>query len=232
MSAPISVIIPTLNAAHTLGATSDALLPGLTSGLIRELVISDGGSTDQTHEIAQELGAVWIEGPKGRGGQIRRGIEAAKSDWLLILHADTQLGGGWDTEANKHMASFPNRAGWFSLRFRAKGIAPKLVAAGANLRSRLFGLPYGDQGLLVSKHTLDAIGGYPDLPLMEDVALARALRGKLRPLTSYAFTSAKRYEADGWGRRCFKNLGTLARYLAGADPGDLIARYEQRKTGP
>jgi rSAM/selenodomain-associated transferase 2 len=226
MPAPISVIIPTLNAAHQLGATCDALLPGVTDGLVAELVISDGGSSDQTREAARELGAVWVEGPKGRGAQIKRGIAAASSDWVLILHADTHLSDSWPIAARRHLHSAPEDAGWFQLRFRAKGLAPRVIAQGANLRSQLFGLPYGDQGFLVARSVLDNLGGYPNLPLMEDVALAHAFKGRLRRLDACALTSAQRYQRDGWARRSLANLGTLARYLAGADPADLIKRYE------
>lgn len=227
MPAQISVVIPTLNAAAQLGATCDALLAGVTDGLVAELVLSDGGSTDQTREAAQELGAVWVTGPKGRGGQINRGIEAAKSDWLFILHADTHLSDAWPRAAERHMRDTPDAAGWCRLRFRATGLGPWTIATGANLRSRLFGLPYGDQGLLVSRRVLDSIGGYPDLPLMEDVAIARALRGRLRRLDAVALTSPQRYETDGWARRSLSNIGTLTRYLTGTKPADLIKRYER-----
>ena len=201
----------------------------MTTGLIGELVLTDGGSTDDTREIAHELGAIWTEGPPGRGGQLRRGVAASRGDWLLLLHADTQLSPGWSTAARAHMRNRPDSAGWFRLRFRANGLAPALVAKGANLRARLLGLPYGDQGLLLSRHVLDATGGVPDLPLMEDVALARALKGRLTALDAEAHTSAERYQQDGWARRSTANLGTLARYMLGADPAALKIRYENRR---
>ncbi|MDJ0639458.1 MAG: TIGR04283 family arsenosugar biosynthesis glycosyltransferase [Paracoccaceae bacterium] len=229
MPAPISVVIPTLNAGTELPATTEALLPGLTDGLICELILSDGGSTDGTDLIAKELGAVWVTGPTGRGRQIAAGVRAASGDWVLILHADTHLEPGWERAALKHMQSFPAKAGWFRLAFRSTGIAPWLVAGGANLRSRFLGLPYGDQGLLISAALLDEIGGVPEVPLMEDVALARALRGRLRALDATARTSAARYKRDGWGRRILGNLWTLARYFAGADPAELAQAYEARR---
>ena len=190
MSAPITVIIPTFDAAEALPAAAEALLEGVTDGLIAGLVISDGGSGDATGEIAKELGAVWVNGPLGRGGQIARGVEATESDWVLILHADTWLSPGWSPAARRHMADHPDKAGYFRLRFRAGGIAPWLVAAGANLRSRVLGLPWGDQGLLVSRKLLTSVGGVPDMPLMEDVALARCLKGRLRMIDAEALTSA------------------------------------------
>ena len=231
MPAPISVVIPTLNAAADLAATTEALLPGLTDGLICELILSDGGSRDETALVAKELGAVWVTGPKGRGGQIAAGVRAASGDWVLILHADTHLDPGWERAVLDHMRSFPTQAGWFRLAFRSRGVVPRLVAGGANLRSQVLGLPYGDQGLLISTAVLEEIGGVPELPLMEDVALARALRGRLRRLEATARTSAARYESDGWGRRVAGNLWTLVRFALGADPAQLARRYEARKRG-
>jgi rSAM/selenodomain-associated transferase 2 len=228
MPAPLTVVIPTLDAAEVLPATAEALLEGVTSGLVAALVLSDGGSADATREIAKELGALWVEGPPGRGGQIALGVEAAGSDWVLILHADTQLSPGWHAAARRHMTGYPDKAGWFLLRFRAPGLAPRLVETGANLRARLLGLPWGDQGLLVRKAVLAEVGGVPDLPLMEDVALARRLRRRLRPLEARALTSADRYQRNGWVAQVARNLLRLARYASGADPARLAARYGRR----
>lgn len=226
MSAPLSVIIPTLNAADALPRTASALLGGVTEGLIRELVISDGGSEDDTPVIARELGARFVTGSKGRGGQLARGIAASSGDWLLLLHADTHLAPGWIAPVRVHMAATPEDAGWFHLGFRATGLAPRLVERGANFRARYLNLPYGDQGLLLSRRTLKEVGGMPELALMEDVELARRLRGRLRPLGAQALTSADRYQRDGWARRTTRNLGTLLRYRLGTPIDDLIRRYD------
>jgi rSAM/selenodomain-associated transferase 2 len=227
MPASLSVIIPTLNASVALPETAEALLSGATDGLIRELVISDGGSTDQTREAAAELGALWLPGPPGRGMQIARGVAASSAPWLLILHADTHLSDGWTTAVRHHIADRSGMAGYFRLKFRANGIVPRFVAGGTNLRSRWLSLPYGDQGLLISRRLLEDVGGYPEIPLMEDVAMARRLKGRLRPLDAEARTSAERYLRDGWARRIVRNLGTLLRYKLGANPDDLVARYER-----
>lgn len=230
MRAPLSVVIPTLNAARALPATTDHLLEGVSSGMVGELILSDGGSQDETEAVAEALGAVWIEGASGRGEQLRRGVAAARAPWLLLLHADTHLSPGWAEIAHRHMTEHSDKAGWFRLRFRSEGLVPRIVAAGATLRSRWLGLPYGDQGLLVSQEVLNAVGGVPDLPLMEDVALARALNGRLRGLAAEAWTSAERYESDGWARRVAANLGTLARYRLGADPSKLKTRYDATRS--
>ena len=227
MPAILSVVIPTLNAAADLPGTADALLEAVTDGLIGELIISDGGSNDTTKDVAKELGAHWIAGPPGRGGQIARGVDAARFDWLLILHADTHLSPGWRMAVRAHIKDHPDHAGWFRLRFRATGLAPRIVEGGANLRSRWLGLPYGDQGLLVHRDVLARAGGMPDVPLMEDVVLARQLKNKLRGLSATAETSAKRYLQDGWVRRITRNLGTLLRFKLGASPEQLVKRYNR-----
>ena len=227
MPSPLSVVIPTLNAADELGPTAAALMPGLAAGMIRDLVVSDGGSTDGTEALADALGATWVSGPAGRGGQIALGVAAAKGDWLLLLHADTRLSPDWAGETERFVARDEGRAGYFRLRFRAKGLWPRTFEAGVRLRSRV-GLPYGDQGLVLSRATLSAVGGVPDQPLMEDVALARALSGRLTALDAVAETSAARYLAEGWARRGARNLGLLARYMVGTPPERLVGRYEGR----
>ncbi len=230
MPAPISVVIPTWNAAADLPETLAALMPGLTAGMIREVVVTDGGSTDGTRRIAEAAGAVWVEGPPGRGGQLMRGVAAAQAPWIFVLHADTHLAGPWARSFTAHIVQYPEGAGYFALRFRATGAWPWWVARWANFRSQAFGLPYGDQGLLLSRALYDQVGGYPDIPLMEDVARVRQLRGRLRRLEGWAETSAGRYEADGWARRGARNLWTLLRYLAGADPEALARAYTRRRT--
>lgn len=225
MPAPLSIVIPTLNAAKELPGAVAALVPGLEAGLITELIVSDGGSQDATTSIADDAGAVVLQGPPGRGGQIARGVDAAKGAWLLILHADTRLDPDWADAVQTHINSHPEQAGHFRLRFRASGVWPVLIAQGANLRSRWLGLPYGDQGLLITRNALKDIGGVPDIPLMEDVVLARRLKGRLRPLAAIAHTSGQRYERDGWLRRATANLLLLARFSLGADPDRLARRY-------
>lgn len=227
MRAPISVIIPTLNAAQTLPAVLASLVPGLDAGLIREVVISDGGSGDGTAAIAAEWGAHFLTGPASRGGQLRRGADAAAGQWLLFLHADTQLSDDWVDAVQAHLA-MPDHAACFTLRFRASGFGARFVAAWANLRTDMFGLPYGDQALLMTRAAYDAAGGYPDQPLMEDVALVRALPQRPKRLLAQAWTGAERYVHDGWFRRGANNLGTLLRYFAGADPAELARRYQRK----
>lgn len=226
MRAPISIVIPSLNAAAALPACLAALVEGLQAGLIREVIVSDGGSTDNTRALAEGWGAEVNLGAPSRGGQLRRGCGAARGDWLLVLHADTVLAPGWTDAAQNHMANRGGAAGWFRLRFDQRGLAPRLVAGWANLRSGL-GLPYGDQGLLLPRALYEEVGGYPDHPLMEDVALAHALRGRLHRLEGLAITSAEKYRRQGWLRRGGRNLWTLGRYAMGASPDDLAQSYRR-----
>lgn len=223
MPAPISVVIPTLNAQDALSNSLPALIEGLNAGLIRDLIISDAGSTDYTHKIADEVGAVWVVGAPSRGGQIVRGIAMAKGEWVLVLHADTVLPVGWAEACAEHMQK--HQAGYFDLRFDQRGVMPRLVAGWVWLRSRWLKLPYGDQAILMSRAMLEGIGGYPDLPLMEDVALARRLRGALLPIGMTVTTSAEKYRRRGWVRQGTRNLSMLMRFLAGADPEKLYSRY-------
>lgn len=222
MVAPISVVIPTLNAASQLPGCTAALFEGIEAGLIRELIVSDGGSADTTLEVADAIGAEIVSGPASRGGQLRRGCAMARGEALMILHADTQLQPGWVGPVAVHLQS--GQAGYFDLRFDRGGA---LVAGWANLRSRTFGLPYGDQGLLIPRALYERIGGFPDQPLMEDVALARALKGRLRPIGHAAVTCSEKYRRQGWLRRGGRNLWTLARYFAGTDPEALATDYRR-----
>ena len=225
MRAPISIIIPTLNAEDRLPSCLNALMEGVEAGLVRELIVSDGGSTDATGATAQAWGANVLHGPASRGGQLRRACQVARADWLLVVHADTVLQAGWTDHVRRHIAH-PERAAWFRLQFDETGVAPRIVAGWANLRSR-FGMPYGDQGLLISAALYARVGGYRDVPLMEDVALARALKGKLTGLPVTAVTSAEKFRNQGWVRRGARNLWTFARYVAGADAARLADGYRR-----
>jgi len=225
MPAPISVIIPTLNAAATIGPTLAALAEGLDAGLIGELIIVDGGSEDKIEALAADIGAKFLAVEPNRGGQLAAGAAVATRPWLLFIHADTVLSGGWISAVQAHLTT-PDKAGYFRLRFDAVGLPPRLVAGWANLRSRVFGLPYGDQGLLISAMLYAKVGGYPHQPLMEDVALARALNGRLVRLKAEAVTSAAKFQGQ-WLRRGRRNLFLLFRYFLGTSPETLAQLYRR-----
>ncbi|MCY7399086.1 MAG: hypothetical protein LH466_09665, partial [Sphingomonas bacterium] len=167
-----------------------------------------------------------IAAPRGRGTQLRAGGEAARGDWLLFLHADTQLGAGWREAVAAHVATASDRAGYFDLRLDDDAWQARFIERGVASRVRLLGLPYGDQGLLISRRLYDDVGGFRPLALMEDVDLARRIgRHRLRRLDATALTSADRWRRDGWLRRSGRNLACLALYALGMAPTRLARFY-------
>ncbi|MFY0658987.1 MAG: TIGR04283 family arsenosugar biosynthesis glycosyltransferase [Shimia sp.] len=228
MRAPVSVIIPTLNEEAGLPTCLGALFEGVSAGVIRELIVADGGSEDATLQIAEEAGAEVVPCAPSRGGQMRAGAAKAQGEWLLFVHADTVLPEGWNASVEAHLAQ-NERAGYFGLSFDKGQLAGMFVAGWANLRSRFFGLPYGDQALLISRGLYEDLGGFPNIPLMEDVAMAQALgRARLQRLPGQVTTSPRKYQAQGWLRRGGRNLWTLARYLCGVSPDKLAAAYRRQ----
>ncbi len=223
----ISVILPTLNAAAHLRRALPPLVPAAAAGLVREVIVSDGGSSDATAAIADAAGARFVESPRGRGAQLRAGAGAARGAWFLFLHADTALDPGWAEEAARFIEGGPERAGAFRFAFDDQSGAANRVAFWAHVRCALLHLPYGDQGLLISRALYEAIGGYADLPLFEDVDIVRRLgRRRLVMLRTRARTSAEKYRRDGFARRGWRNLGLLGLYLAGVPPKRLARLYD------
>ena len=156
MSQKLSIVVPTLDAEQFLPSTLESLMEGVFAGVIGDLVIVDGGSSDATTTIAKEVGATVLETKPSRGGQIFAGVSACKCDWVLILHADSHLSQGW-AELIPTVPD-PDRAHYFKLQFDAGGFAAWWVAKWANLRSKIFALPYGDQGILIHKTYLLLLG--------------------------------------------------------------------------
>ncbi|MEM1390853.1 MAG: TIGR04283 family arsenosugar biosynthesis glycosyltransferase [Pseudomonadota bacterium] len=227
MPAPLSIIIPAFNSAGDIQLCLASLMPGLEAGLIREVLVIDGDSTDDTSRIAESTGATVLASPqRGRAAQVRHGAQQARGDWLLFLHADTALSRDWPERVRDHIQSNPNKAATFTLAYRSDQPIAKTVAARANWRTRTLGLPYGDQGLLISKDLYTEVGGYPDTPFMEDVQIVRAIgKPRLRHLSAEARTSAAKYERDGWRKRSWHNTWLIMRYLLGASPEKLAKRY-------
>lgn len=226
----LSIIIPTLNAAHSLSSCLATLRLAERRALPHEIIIVDGGSEDGTAALAKQAGACVIDETRGRGAQLRAGGQTANGVWLLFLHADTILAGDWPGAFARFAAEPTNRyrAAYCSLGFDDDRPAHRLIAAAANLRSRLFGLPYGDQTLLIHRDYYRAIGGHPALPLMEDVALARRIgRRNLALLPGVtAITSAERYRRNGAARRVIRNWTCLGAHFIGVSP-ERIARFYQ-----
>ena len=216
----LSVVIPALNAASGLAATIAAV-----AATAAEVVVVDAASTDATKAVARAAGARVLDAPRGRGAQLAAGVAAARAPWLLLLHADTVLDTDWPEAAAAHIVAGPARAGYFRFALASADPRARRLERAVAWRCRALALPYGDQGLLIHRDLLAAVGGIRKLPLMEDVDLIRRLgRARIAPLSARAVTSASRWERDGWGRRSARNLICLAAWFAGA-PAEWLARW-------
>jgi len=224
----VSVIIPTLNPGDALAPTLTALVPGAVEGVVREVIVADGGSADGTLAIAEAAGASVIHTTVGRGSQLAAGAAAARGDWLLFLHADTVLAEGWGREVRTFTAAAgsANSAGYFHFRLDHASRRARALERIVALRCWLLALPYGDQGLLISRALYDRIGGFGMLSIMEDVDIVRRIgRRRLRALASPATSSARRYRDAGYVRRMARNLSCLTLYFLGVAPQRLVRLY-------
>ncbi len=196
------------------------------AGPTAEIVVVDGGSTDDTVAVARAHGARVVAAPRGRGAQLAAGAAAARGPWLLFLHADTVLASGWAAPVTVFMAGDAARAGYFRFALDDAGAAARRLERVVAWRCRTLGLPYGDQGLLIARRLYDAIGGFRSLPLMEDVDLVRRLgRRRLVALDHPAITSAARYQRGGYAGRSARNLLCLGLYFLGLPPRALVRLY-------
>lgn len=209
----LSVVIPTLNAAARLPDTLASVAEA------DEVVVIDGGSTDGTQALAAGLGVRVVQAMRGRGSQLAVGVAVARGEWLLLLHADTRLAPGW-----RQARIDPGRAAYFRFALDSDDSRARRLERLVAWRCRVLALPYGDQGLLIHRDLLEAVGGIRALPLMEDVDLVRRLnRRRLVPLDVAAITSAEKWRRQGWYWRSLRNLLCLTLYFAGLPPR-LIAR--------
>ena len=223
----ISVVIPTLNAQADLARTLDRLSTGRPR-LIREVIVSDGGSDDATVETAMRANCNVVHSPPGRGEQLHRGALRAQGSWLLFLHADTCLATCWEQAAIDFMAraGANRRAAAFTFRLDDDARSARILERAVALRGAVLGLPYGDQGLLLSRSFYEETGGFAPLPLMEDVDLVRRIgRGRMEILPAQAITSANRYRRDGYVRRTARNAVCLSLYFLGVPPTSIVKIY-------
>lgn len=227
---PLSVVIPALDEGAALGYLLEDL------ALLRvahEVIVVDGGSGDDTCAVAEAAGASVVHAARGRGTQLRAGAAAAGGDVLCFLHADVRLPSE-AREALDTLAAVENVDAWaFRLRIDGRRSSYRLVEWSANMRSALLALPYGDQGLVIGRGLYDAVGGFADVPLMEDVLMARALQivGGIALLPQSILVSPRRWERDGVVRRSVRNVWLLARFLAGAAPAALAGAYRPDSAG-
>ena len=223
MRAPISIVIPTLNSQNTVRKTLASLFEGIEAGIVRELIVVDGGSTDETREIVEECGGKFISSAASRGYQLKKGVNLAKGDFIFALHSDSVLEPGWSEIVKKY---FNKDAGYYcKLSFDIIHPLASMTSTWANARSLIFNLPYGDQGLLIPRKLLMENGSYSPIPIMEDVELALRFKGKLFCMPVVITTSSGKYRKNGWLRQGSKNIVRLLRFLLGADPNNLSDDY-------
>jgi rSAM/selenodomain-associated transferase 2 len=225
----LSIVIPTLDEAAAIEGTLAAAWPARSRGA--EVIVVDGGSRDATRSLAAPLADRVITAPRGRASQMNAGAGAATGEVLLFLHADTLLPEG-ALEAVRAAIDAGHEWGRFDVVI--SGADPLLAVVGAfmNARTRLTGLATGDHALFATRAAFDAAGGFPDIPLMEDVAISRALARRSRPacLRERVVTSGRRWERRGTLRTILLMWRLRLAYALGADPHRLARRYDVERT--
>jgi rSAM/selenodomain-associated transferase 2 len=194
-----------------------------------EIVLADGGTDARLEQLAGSRADTRIvRTQKGRARQMNAGAAAAAGDWLWFVHADSRLPPGW---LDAFAALPPDAAGgWFAFALDSLAWQARLIEAGVRWRVRTWMLPYGDQGLFVRRPVFDALGGFADLPLMEDVEFIGRLRdaGHVCEIPLVLTTSARRWRRDGWMRRSARNLALVTLYRLGVAPARLAQWYAPR----
>ena len=220
----LSVVIPTLDEAERITQSVSSAVGGAD-----EVLVVDGGSRDGTPDRAEAAGARVISSTPGRARQLGVGAEAARGDVLLFLHADTQLPVGWDAAVRQALADGAVVGGAFRFRFEDRSLVFRLLEWGTRLRVALLRLPYGDQALFVRRSVLDSIGGFPQVPIMEDLDLVAGLkrRGRLVLLALPATTSARRYRERGPLRTAARNLLAALAWACGCERGRIAVWYRR-----
>ena len=218
----LSVILPTLNEEERLKPTLNSI-----KRFVDEIIISDGGSIDGTVGYAKSVGARVVTVGKGRGSQLKIGAQIAEGDWLLFLHADTVLADGWFTEATKFMNLGLDKAGVFKFSLDDPRWLARVIEKIVFLRNKLLAMPFGDQGMLISRSFYEELGGFKSIPIFEDVDIIRRIgRRQLVFFNSRAVTSAERYNKNRLFFQSFKNLLMFILYYLGASPHFLVRLYK------
>jgi rSAM/selenodomain-associated transferase 2 len=220
----LGIVMPVLDEAGTLAPRLRALQALRRRGV--QLVVVDGGSQDGTPAIAREHADLVLSAPRGRAAQMNAGAAACPAEVLLFLHADTALPDQADALVRR-AARDPSAWGRFDVRIDSPRRALRLVEHMMNLRSRWTGIATGDQAMFVRRELFDQVGGFPDQPLMEDIALSRLLKRHARPvcLRQRVSTSARRWERHGVWRTVLLMWRLRLAYFLGADPRQLAIRY-------
>ena len=193
----LSVIVPMLNEAQALPGLLERLSPLLRNGT--EVILSDGGSDDGSADIAERAGFTVVRAPRGRARQMNAGAAQTTGDVLLFLHADTQLPDGAEIAVAQALAEGNRVWGRFDVRIDGRSPILRVVGSLMNVRSRLTGIATGDQAMFVKRPAFDAVGEFPDQPLMEDIELSKRLLKRSRPacIVLRVTTSGRRWETRG-----------------------------------
>jgi len=219
----LTIIVPVLDEAAIIVGALQALKPLRACGA--EIIVVDGGSGDGTPELAEPLADRVTAAPRGRGAPMNAGATLGSGDALLFLHADTRL----PEHADRLIAAALQRRAWGRFDLRIAGRHPLLavVARMINWRSRLTGIATGDQAIFVSREAFLAVGGFPDLPLMEDIAMSRRLKRLCRPfcIATPVVTSGRRWEHHGVIRTIVLMWRLRLAYYFGVAPARLALRY-------
>ena len=225
-SPSISIIIPALNEEENIAACLACC--GTSPGT--EMIVADGGSRDRTVEIARSLGARVIVSSPGRSRQMNLGAREASANLLLFLHADTRLPAGFADSVSEVLSRPGTVAGAFRFRLDARSPSLSFIQRVANWRSRRFQLPYGDQAIFLKKVIFEEMGGYPEMPIMEDYEFIRRLKRKGRIYTAPlpAVTSARRWMEVGVWKTTLLNWAIVIAYSLGVSPATLARWYRQR----
>ncbi len=227
----ISVIIPALNEGTTISNTIRNIRD---NGHVLEIIIVDGKSSDQTRLVAKTAGAKVMVSEPGRGGQMNAGANVAKGDILLFLHADTKLGPQFDEYIRKALKNREIIAGAFELRIDGHGKGLRRIERLANWRSKKRQMPYGDQGIFLRTKTFREIGGFKQMPIMEDFELMQRLNklGLIKIIPIAAITSARRWQSKGILKTTIINQIIILAYLFGVSPIRLAPLYRKQNDFP
>ena len=219
----VSVVIPTLNESNLIRQS----VQSVRSAGIDDIIVADGGSTDGTREMAATLGCRVTLSAQGRGIQQNQGARLAQGDILLFLHADSSLSDGCLPQLYKAFHRSQVIGGAFEHHIDADGVLYRAIEKGNALRVRVFRMAYGDQAIFVHRQPFEQLGGFPSIPIMEDVQLMRRLRrrGQIVLLPGPIRTSSRRWQRHGILRQTICNWFLLAAEQVGISPNELARFY-------